>query len=389
MTILILSALLPLLALTGLILVGGRAISRKPAHGQSTPPENWPPVVLLVPVTGAAPGLQGNLFSLLTQDYPDYHVIFITRDLADPATQVIYSLLPDHPRARHVVSGPAEACGQKNHNLLAGLEVFGKLGEVLCFGDSNQVAPPDWLQALVRPIARGEALITGGYHHIMPQDRTIPSLGRAVTVLILYLTKGISWLDQPWGGATAIKRTLFESLRIGELWAHTVVDDVSLAALLKKEKIPIRLAPEVLLSTFLGRQTLGDWRQWLTRQWLYLKFYFPGTWLAAGLAQHLLSALVTAAGVFVLLSPWGWIPVHQTVTALLFLTWLSMLGLALKALHPGKIPWGRWLTAYYAALFMASYCHLTTCFTRKILWRGISYWVNGQGKVMAVQEDYR
>jgi cellulose synthase/poly-beta-1,6-N-acetylglucosamine synthase-like glycosyltransferase len=381
--------ILVLSALTGLILAGRRGIAKKPAHLQPASPGRWPSVVLIVPVTGAAPGLPENLTSLLTQDYPDYHVVFVTCDLADPATPVISSLLPHHARARHVLSGPSQSCCQKNHNLLAGLRVFGELGEVLCFCDGNQVASPDWLQALIRPIAVGEALLSGGYHHIIPQDQSLPTLGRAITVLTLYLTKGISWLDQPWGGATAIKGTLFDSLGIRDLWARTAVDDVSLAALLKKANIPIRLVPEVPLSTYLPRQSLSAWRQWLTRQWLYLKFYFPGTWLAAGLAQHLLTALVIGAVIISLFSPGGGIPLRQTCAALAFLIWLSMLGVALRALHPRQTSWGRWLTAYYLALFMASFCHLTTWFTRKILWRGISYRVNRLGRVTEINREER
>ena len=58
---------------------------------------------MIIPVAGVYPGLKENLRSRLTQDYPQYQVIFATRSEDDPATGVIKTLLPDFPQARLVV----------------------------------------------------------------------------------------------------------------------------------------------------------------------------------------------------------------------------------------------------------------------------------------------
>ena len=110
-----------LLGLVALILMGGRGLTPGVRGTGGDPPGPWPPVALIVPVTGGASGLQAQLASLLTQDYPDYQVIFVTHSPADPATPIILDLIRRHPGARHVISGRAATCGQKNHNLLAGL----------------------------------------------------------------------------------------------------------------------------------------------------------------------------------------------------------------------------------------------------------------------------
>ncbi|MDP3181879.1 MAG: glycosyltransferase [Desulfobaccales bacterium] len=377
---------LVVLVVAGLVLVGGRSVKNVSSGDMAREPERWPPVALIVPVTGAAPGLGERLGSLLTQDYPDYQVIFATRDREDPATGVIMPLISGHPRAGHVLSGRATACGQKNQNLLAGLRTIGEGPEILAFCDSNQLAPATWLKELVRPIALGEAEVTSGYHHIIPQDKRIATLGRAISVLTLYLTKGFKRLNQPWGGATGIARSLFESLGVAKLWAENVVDDVSLAARLIRAGILVGVAPGACLSTPLAGETLTGWSQWLTRQWLYLKFCLPGTWLAAGLLQHLLAILVIVAGGRCLLGLVGWSSPAAGLSAALFLTLLTGLGAALRPLHPSPGPLKAWLAAFYAAIFMASWCHLQTCFTQHLHWRGISYRVGRGGRVTEVRE---
>ncbi len=365
--------LLVLLVLSGLILVGGRALRSSAGAAPAGEAIRWPPVALIVPVAGASPGLEANLRSLLTQDYPDYQAVLVTRDSEDPATGVIESLILDYPQAALVLSGPARTCGQKNHNLLAGLGVISGSAEILAFCDSNQLAPATFLKELVGPLVRGEAEVISGYHHIIPQDEGFGTLGHAISVLTLYLTKPFKKLNQPWGGATAIKRALFEALNVDRLWAENVVDDVSLAAHLLKSRIPVGLAPGACLHTALGGETLAGWSNWLTRQWLYLKFCLPGTWLAGGLVTHLLLGLVVAAVGYGVLALVRWNFPAQALIALMFLGLLGVLGDSLRSLHPRPAPLKSWLTAFYVAIFMASWCHLRTWWAREIEWRGITY----------------
>ena len=200
--------------------------------------------------------------------------------------------------------------------------------------------------------------------------------------MTLYLTKGFRRLNQPWGGATAIRRGLFEDLEVARLWAENVVDDVSLAARLARAGRQVGLSPGACLYTHLEGDTLSGWRDWLTRQWLYLKFCRPATWLAGGLFVHLLLLLVLVSGVRLLLAPLGWISGGQVLAAALFLAGLTGLGVYLRSLHPQPGPVGRWLAAFCAAMAMASYCHLRTLLTGEMRWRGITYRVGWRGKVV-------
>ncbi|MGA8573481.1 MAG: glycosyltransferase [Desulfobaccales bacterium] len=375
--------------LTVLIFVGGRPLrSAAGALEVDRLRGPWPRLALLVPVTGAAAGLEGRLQALLCQDYPDYEVVFTTRDAQDPATPVIQSLLPRYPRARHVVAGPARSCGQKNYNLLAALKLVGQTPEILVFCDSNQEAPPEWLRELTTLLTAGKAEVSSGFHHVIASDFRVAGLGCAVTVLTLYLAKGLRRLNQPWGGSTAIRRSLFEELEVAALWAESVVDDVSLAALLARAGIQVGVPQGARLYTRLEGETLGDWSRWLTRQWLYMKFCMPLNWLAHGLVVHLLLALVALAFAIPLLALLGLVSgTLPIVAAVLFLAGMVWLGIALRSLHPSPGPLRRWLAAFLAAMAMGSWCHLQSVFIKEMLWRGIAYRVGWRGRVIKVSSD--
>ncbi len=372
-----------ILVIAGLFIVGDRRLGRGKSESGLNDPASWPAVALLVPVAGAAPDLDANLRSLLSQDYPDYQVIFSVKGLEDPATPVITALIPEYPRSRLILSGPAVSCGQKNHNLLAGLHAVRGAPEILVFCDSTHLAPVNWLREMAAPIARGEAAVVSGYHHVLPREPGIAAWGRAITVLVLYLTKAVSWLNQPWGGATAIKAQVFEDLQVRELWSVNVVDDVSLAALLQEKGLRVGLAAGASLLTPLAGETLGGWRDWLTRQWLYLKFCLPGTWLAVGLLFYLLAGLVLLAGLRCLAAPLGF---STSMAWPGFLAALTAMAAALQTLHPRPGPLRVWLPAFYGAIFMAAWCHLRTWGSREIHWRGISYRVTWKGRVTGIRE---
>jgi|UniRef100_A0A7C5EPG5 ceramide glucosyltransferase len=377
---------LVLAAFAGLLRVGGRALAWETPAQEENPPR-WPRLALIVPVAGASPGLARRLAALLDQDYPDYQVVFATRDREDPATRVIVDLLRQKPKGRLVLSGPARTCGQKNANLLAGLKLAGEGPEILAFCDSNQEALPDFLRRLAAPLARGQARVASGYHHIIPGDNLLATWGRAVTVLVLHLTKAIPRLNQPWGGATAIRRDLFTALKVERLWGETVVDDVSLAARLIKARIPVAFPPGATLATPLSGETWASWYSWLFRQWIYLKYYLPGSWLAAGLFLHLTAALVMGSLGLLFLGLLGLAPLDHFWASLGFLGGLTTQTLILRRCHPGSSSPGLWLASSLAALLMASLVHLKTCLTQTITWRGLTYMVDWRGKVVSVRED--
>ncbi len=385
----IIGMVLVLIVLLCIILVGGRHLRNSDSDSNSGRPPKWPEVSIIVPATGAAPELEDSIRSLLTQDYPAYRVVFVTRDSDDPASSVIGREIARDSRACMVHSGRATGCGQKNHSLLRGLEEVGEDSEILVFCDSTRLASPGWLKQLASPVAMGEALVASGYHHVFPLDHRIATLGRACSVLLLLFTKDIPGLNQPWGGGTAIDRETFQRLNVAGLWSRKVVDDVSLAAELTKGRIHVASSPNALLITPVGGETLVAWNQWLIRQWLYLKFCLPCSWLLGGIACYIMDAFVIFSVLACAFGVVGGVGPAVSLPAALFLVLLAGLGWLARRYHPKPGPGLPWLGAFFASLLMWGWSHMETLFTRHVNWRGIRYKVAWGGDVLEIRENIR
>jgi ceramide glucosyltransferase len=356
----------------------GEASSFRPAAGP------WPRAAVIVPVAGVYPELQENLRSRLTQDYPHYEVVLATASEDDPATGIIKTLLPHYPQAHLVIAGPAEKCSQKNHNLLMGLKPIAPEVAILVFSDANQTTPAQWLKALVQPLVQGKAVVASSFHHVIPQNNHLATLGRCLAVLMIYLGKGIAAWDQPWGGSTAIQRQVFEDLHVAHLWSRTVVDDVTLAKKLQRHHIKIAAAAGAVLATP-ARETMASWENWFIRQLIYLKFYFYVPWFMLGAGIFFLLILVGFAMSQMLLALLGH-PTWSSTAGFFFLITITAAVFFLRRLHPRPGPAPAYITAIFLTLGMAAWCHARTWFTRDIRWRHVLYTVDDEGFVINIQK---
>ena len=112
-----------------------------------------PPVTILKPLCGAHPDLYESLRSFCEQDYPDVQVVFGVRDPADPAIEVVQRLMNDL-RARNlklVVNERDVSVNPKVSNLVT---LFASAEhDVLVIADSDIRVGPDYLRAVVAPLA--------------------------------------------------------------------------------------------------------------------------------------------------------------------------------------------------------------------------------------------
>jgi hypothetical protein len=169
------------------------------------------------------------------------------------------------------------------------------------------------------------------------------------------------------------------------MWSHAVVDDVSLSRLLDRSGIRMRAVPEADAVTPLIAQTMGGWSAWLTRQLMYLKLFYPASWLVGGMAGMLTAlSLIGFAMGGILWAVGGTDP----VTGMLCLVGLGFFPcaiLAMRLFHPAPGARLSWLGAGFVAVFMACWCHFRTWFSRRVLWSGVEYEVAGNGRVLAVR----
>lgn len=351
--------------------------------GPETKPKRFPRVAMIVPLTGDVPGMEEAVSSLMRQDYPDYTVVCVTESADDPAVGLVARCAAGLNRVVSTTAGPAMTCGQKNHNILAGVRVAAT-AEIYAFCDSTHRARPDFLSNLVAPIARGDAAMSSGFHRIVPGDARTGTIGMLTTCLALHLMQPIRAITQPWGGAMAISRAAFERYDLAGLWSRNIVDDFSMGPHLHQWGLTTWPVASACLDTPLAGMTLARWDVWLTRQLLYLKFCMPPGWLASTLAVFILSVpQVLAAGAFL-----GWLAglVGQTlgVITLAYFLLFAGLGLLFRGLSPRPIPFWAWMRGYVATFGMLAWCFGRTFTTNTMSWRGIDYKVGWGGVVRQV-----
>lgn len=350
-------------------------------HGQ---PTSLPQVSVIVPVAGATVDLEICLGSFLQQEYPEFTVIFVTQDEQDPAVPIIEKVIAGQTKGRRINAGKAVACSQKNHNLIQGVRAADPATDILVFCDSGHYAHSRWLQRLIFPLQTSSVVVSSGYHHVFPEKSCICAIGRAICVLGLFLVRQIPVFAQPWGGATAMKSVDFQKLGVAELWSSTIVDDVTLADYLQKNKMVVAIPTGADVKTVVSDCTWQAWESWLVRQWAYLKFLFPKLWFVTGMTGIAFTLLVYFCIVVVL--AWGLeiFPERLNYSAAVFLALILLVAGMLRTQHPAPGSLILWYPAFFSALLMAGWCHARTWFADSITWAGIIYKVAAGGKVVEI-----
>ncbi|MDR1946712.1 MAG: glycosyltransferase family 2 protein [Desulfovibrio sp.] len=381
---------------------------KRPAPAEKTP-RPMPRAALIIPFTGRSRDVEESLHSLLRQDYPELTVYAATRGDGDPARTLALELAGLYPRLRCVECGPAELCGQKNRNLLDCLAAIDAAPadarpEIYVFCDANHRASPDFVSRLVQPLLRGESSFSTGYRCTLLLDNSLyPAAFHAINRFMRFL-ESLPVFTQPWGGALAADVSVFEAAGVRELWSRTVVDDSSLAGLLKKRGLRAVYCPDAVLNSPVGATSREHLDSWLFRQMLYPKFYTFRSWLligaclawfgATGLAAVCLVALrpvaVACAGVFLpselpvpaLLIPGAaYGPAFFYVGALLLLQ--EMLRVRLARQCPRKV----WFRAMLCAVRSVYVSYAETAPAREFSWRGLRYRLSTDGTVCRVDRE--
>lgn len=286
-------------------------------------------------------------------------------------------------RSRLIVAGRATVCGQKIHNLLAGLSQVSPATEILVFADADALMNDDWLEQLIAPLGSGDESVgaaTGFRWYLGDNGRFLPALlsawnGTAVTEL------GNHGRNFCWGGSTAITRRLFEELGVAQAWQRALSDDYVLSKAVRDSGRTICFVPNCLVVSR-NSYSLRDLVRFTTRQMTITRVYSPRLW-AIGLAGNcgFVIALAGSAivGMNAAMTGGGyWLP------ALCFFLYLLAGikgGLRTKAaieLLPGyrrEILANAWMYVFGVPLVSLLYVLNTVRagFSATITWRGITY----------------
>ncbi len=379
-------------AIHGILLAGaGWALHRLARRTPQRPmPTLWPPVRVVVPFEGGSPALGATLDDLAAQEYPGGFEIHLACEADDGAGRRAagdwMAARPGGaaPVVRLALAEDTRACSRKNRNLLAALTLPCPANAVMVFTDSGYRRPLDWLRELVAPVAAIGARVATGYYHAEGSRGGRPSW-RAVTGQLLFLVQQFPGLRQPWGGAMAISRRLFEDLQVAGLWSASIVDDVALAERLREEGIPVALVNRpALTAPAAGGRPFG-WAGWFTRQIAYIRSLQPGAWRGIGIGLWLLAAGVAWMAGLLAMAWHPAVPRELAGAAALDLALLTAAGFFLRAKHPCPGTHRGWWTAYWGFMLAAPFCHLRTAVSRTIRWRGTTYRVGRGGRVLEQQ----
>jgi ceramide glucosyltransferase len=105
-------------------------------------------ISILKPLFGLDPGLESNLRTFFEQDYPEFEILYATRDRDDPAVAVVEKLQREYPhvKSRLIVTGPPPYPTAKVFSLDRMLTVAAN--DLVVMSDSDTRATPNMLSTV-------------------------------------------------------------------------------------------------------------------------------------------------------------------------------------------------------------------------------------------------
>jgi cellulose synthase/poly-beta-1,6-N-acetylglucosamine synthase-like glycosyltransferase len=357
---------------------------------------------VFVPCRGLDQGLGENFRALFAQHYPAYELIFVSDRADDPALAVAEGARREAAgetvaRARAVVAGPSTECGQKVHNLRAAVSEADPRSEVFVFVDTDARPAPNWLRALVSPLADEGVGAATGYRWFLPLRGGLSSHLRSVWNASIASALGPDGRRNfCWGGSTAVRRETFERLDVYGRWRGTLSDDFALTRVLQEAGLPVRFVPACLTAS-LADCRLGGLLEFTTRQLKITRVYAPNLWRFV-LISNLLFVLVFFGGAALTAARaalgLGYAWTLATVCAIFLLgMWkaffrLRAVALVLEDYHP-ELRAGLWahltLWPLTAALFL--YNATAAALSRRINWRGIRYELKSPTETVIIRDE--
>lgn len=358
-----------------------------------------PPTTGVCPCKGLDAELEVNLRAVLEQDYPNYEVLFVVADPADPARAVCERLARESSvPARVLVAGPPSGRAEKVNNLEAGVRAARAESEAFVFVDSDGRPPRDWLRTLVAYLADPQVGAASTFRWYIPDGDFLSGLQSA------WNGPGMTYMGEwsrnfCWGGGTAIRRQTFYEIDVPRYWAGCVSDDLMLTRALRDAGKPIVYVPQCLVATH-HPTTWAKLLEWTTRQILLTRVYEPRLWWPA-MGVHLFFCGVFLYGFFLTAR---FLPVVWQTSATVLLTLAAIAALAvakgiyrqasvllLLPQHREELRRTWWSPTLQAALvpWLMAANFILSALTRRMTWRGITYELRSPWKTVIVEPSSR
>lgn len=368
------------------------------------PADHAPPAALIIPCKGLDPEMERNLTSFLTQDYPNYQVIFAVASQKDPAYRHIVERLAKLPsrgapgarKASIVVADPLHSRGEKVDNLLRGLAAVDPDATVLVFADADARPGPDWLRSLVAPLQDTSVTVSTGFRWYLPGQGFASQLRAAWDTSIATLL-GEHKHNFAWGGSMAFRATDFKRLHVADrYWAGTVSDDYAVTRAVREAGGKIRFEPRSLLASW-EDSTFPAFVRWANRQIIITRVYAPRLWWL-GFASHILYCGTFLLGMILLGLPGCRAEWRIAIAASLLL--ILNLGIAkgrlrsiiTREIFPQESATRAQVLSRYWQLaplvpWVMLFNFVVAGFTRRIEWRGTHYELRSANETLVLRRD--
>ena len=364
----------------------------------SKPLNNFQPFVsVIAPTRGIEAGLDENFKTLLQQDYPSYEVIFVFDRAEDPAVKVLNELAKSRVATKLVFAGPATDCGQKVHNLRMAVGEVDENTDVLVFVDTD--ARPDrmWLRKLVAPLANAELGLSSGYRWFVPEIGGLASRIRSVWNASIASALGANQQKNfCWGGSTAIRRSVFEDLKIRERWLGSISDDFTLTKVVREAGLPIHFTPNCLVAA-VGDCGLGELLSFTTRQIQITRVYAPELWLPLLLGSALFTLVFFGGLLLLILSiAVGKVSIPLIVVLAItfvlgaiksFIRWRAVNAPLPQYRHELRRDLLAQIFLWPVTQPLYLYNAIVAAFSRRVSWRGITYELKSPNEAVIISRD--
>ncbi len=353
----------------------------------SKPKSDFTPFIsIIAPCRGLDAGLAENLEKLFRQDFPAYEVIFIVDDEKDEAVKIIEKVLQKNEKTRNsklIIAGKAADEGQKVHNLREAVLHVSENSEVFVFVDSDARPDENWLRNLIAPLENKKIGCTTGYRWFISEERNFASEMLSVWNASIASALGANMKSNfCWGGATAIRRETFETVKMRERLKGTLSDDFTFTRTMKENTLPVYFVPQALTASF-ENCTFGNLLEFTTRQMKITRVYAPHLWKASFAGSFLFNVVMIWA---ILIIAFSTAASFQFCFALLTVFAVSIFSigkarlrskavkLVLKNYEPDlKKQFSTQMTLWLFSPAIFLFNCLCALFSKKIIWRGIRY----------------
>ncbi|CAN5260728.1 glycosyltransferase family 2 protein [soil metagenome] len=259
-----------------------------------------PFVTVIAPFRGIDDGLEDNLRALIEQNYPQFEIIFVGDDSNDPAIPFIKDVLSANSRL--IIAPKATGMSQKVENLRSAVKEADERTEVFAFVDSDVRPSRDWLRSLVSPLEYPEIGASTGYRWFISRNPTFASeLRSSWNASIASALGPVRGSNFCWGGSMAIRRDVFERLKIHKKWKGTLSDDFVVTRAMNEANMPIAFVPQALLASF-GDCGIAQMIEFTVRQMKITRVYAPRLWLMSLIGSGLFVSILISSILIVFLS---------------------------------------------------------------------------------------